>query len=90
MTTDTTIQTVALTPEKGPHFMKGVKQAKSGGGTFDGRVWHLPVMRFGQPNPVAANPGRYYLRLADSARCTLYSSDQGCPLHGETCAPEYK
>ncbi len=89
MTNDST-QTVALKPESGKHFGKGVKYAKGAGGKFDGSVWHLPVLLFGKPNDVAANPRRYYLHLAQAGGCQLYTRDQGCPLHGETCAPEYR
>jgi hypothetical protein len=82
-------QTIAVTPERGKYFWRGVSYAKRAGGKYDGSVWRLPVIQFGRPNPIAANPRNYYLRLVDQGTCRLYTRDQGCPLHGETCAPEY-
>lgn len=36
---------------------------------------------FGDLTPAVAQAGE---------PCNLYTREQGCPLHGETCAPEYR
>ena len=69
-------------------FAKTLKDVKSIGGRYDAgsKTWTL-------------NAGDSYnqaviRKLGSSLQivngCPLYIRDQGCPLHGETCAPEYR
>lgn len=89
-TTTNATRTYTATPRPGRDFMKGVKNAKVLHGTFDGSTWSLPAdfidkMR-GENYTVTEYLQRNYLRLVTPAtRCTQYTVDQGCPLHGEFC-----
>lgn len=38
----------------------------------------------------AASPVRSYRATVTPGRCSHYTRANGCPLHGETCAPEYR
>lgn len=33
---------------------------------------------------------QYPYEIVTSGQCPRYIRDQGCPLHGELCAPEYR
>lgn len=72
--------TVAVKPVSGANFMKGVKAAKRMGGKFDGSVWHIPASR-----PELGALGAYSLVRVATDRCPQWSTEHGCPLHGETC-----
>lgn len=42
-----------------------------------------------EPAPIATTV-EVITATTEAAPCELYTRDQGCPLHGETCAPEYR
>ena len=37
-----------------------------------------------------ADPGQVEARASEPEGCPRYSASNGCPLHGETCAPAYR
>lgn len=64
-------------------FARGVKYAKQFGGRFDpaSKTWLIPAER-----PELSALGAYGLIRVSRPGCPQYTVDQGCPLHGETCA----
>lgn len=65
----------------GKWFAKDLKACKRAGGRFDGdsKTWTIPASAYLSS-----------MTLVGRDSCPHYTRDNGCPLHGETCAPEYK
>lgn len=77
--------TVTIKLMGGTAFAKGLKAAKRVGGKYDGatQTWAIPADK-GELNA----PGMYgWVIVRRTERgCWHYTADQGCPLHGESCA----
>lgn len=69
---------------KGNDFNRGLRYARQVGGRFNpaDKTWNIPADR---PELGAANAYGWVIVRRDT-RCPHYTRDQGCPLHGETCA----
>lgn len=68
-------------------FSKTVASLRKIGGRFDpaGKTWTVDTTS--SYNQATLRYIKSSLTLVSG--CPLYTRDQGCPLHGETCAPEY-
>ena len=64
-------------------FAQGVAMAKRLGGRYDGasRTWAIPAER-------VQDIQHGLLKVVSG--CSSYTREQGCPMHGETCGPEYR
>lgn len=80
--TNETVQ-VVVSGKGSAGFAQGVKMAKRLGGRYDGasKTWAIPASR-------VQDIQHGLLRVVSG--CQHYTREQGCPLHGETCAPEYR
>lgn len=68
-------------------FGKTVASLRKIGGRFDAASKTWTVDASSSYNQATLRQLRTSLTTVGG--CGLYTSDQGCPLHGETCAPEY-
>lgn len=82
-----TNETITVRINNDRWFAKTLKDIKRCGGTYNpaDKTWTIDA---------GTSYNQSVLRSIRSSiqtvgGCRLYTRDQGCPLHGETCAPEY-
>jgi hypothetical protein len=68
-------------------FGKTVASLRKIGGRFDGASKTWTVDTSSSYNQATIRQIKSSLTLVNG--CPHYTRDQGCPMHGETCAPEY-
>ena len=86
MTTGAKVEIRILDGSSFGRTLRTVKEGRGAAYNPERRTWTVDsdslIMR--------VSSRQYPYEVVKTHWCPAYTRDQGCPLHGETCAPEYR